>query len=390
MKIRSRCTVTFALLTTLAACNEGSDGVESAAATTGGGDGPVRCEPGGFGPLPVGETPPAPRAECSDPPSRNSTLFELGLRAQMTADDARRAALNDPGTITVVTCGTGSPVPSGRAQACTAVFVNGQFLLFDAGDGAARSLEVLTLPVTEMDAVFLTHFHSDHIADLGEVMSRSWILGRTAPLPVYGGEAVERVVGGFNAVYALDDVYRVAHHGETVFPNASGRGEANVIEAPGIEGAVVYDVDGVVVKAYGVDHSPISPALAFRVEFGGKSVAISGDTIDTDGLRAAAAAADVLVSEVMNKPLVEDIECAFGRAEDERNATIFADIRSYHVDVEEVAQLAQDAGVGTLVYTHLVPVFGDLSVVFRDPTEAIYSGPVIVAEDGTQVTVPVD
>ena len=100
--------------------------------------------------------------------------------------DQRRAELLDPTKVTVVTCGTGGPFPSQRAQSCLAVFVNGQFLLFYAGDRAQDSMEDLNLPVTDIDAMFLTHFHSDHIADLGEVMSRSWILGREKPLAVYG------------------------------------------------------------------------------------------------------------------------------------------------------------------------------------------------------------
>ena len=346
------------------------------------------------GPLPLGETPPAPPAECPTPPTPVSSTIEAQISAaQATAAEVRDALL-DPDVITVVTCGTASPIPPRtRAQSCTAVFVNGQFLLFDAGDGAVPAMENLNLPLPDLTAVFVTHYHSDHIADVGEAISRSWILGRRTPLPVYGGQAVERVVDGFNRIYALDYNYRTAHHGESLFPPETTGADARLILDPAATGSIIYEENGVTVTAYTVDHSPILPALGYRIDYAGKSVAISGDTIDTEGLRNMSQGADLLVSEVMNKSFVEDAECAFGRLGDEDNASIFRDIRTYHIDVEELAELAEDADVGTLVLTHQVPTLDDeaqIRLVFRAPISAIYGGELVVAVDGTSVTVPVN
>ncbi len=342
--------------------------------------------------LPIGETPPAPPAECSNPPSPISAAIEQQIAATQAAAAQAREELLDPETITVITCGTGSPVPPrARAQSCTAVFVNGMFLLFDAGDGAVVSMENLNLPLPDLSAVFLTHYHSDHVADVGEVVSRSWILGRRSPLPIYGGEAIQRVVDGFNRIYALDYNYRVTHHGDSIFPPATTGADAMLILDPGPDGSIVYEENGVTVRAYTVDHSPVFPALGYRVDYAGKSVAITGDTIDTEGLRNMSQGVDVLVSDVMNKSYVEDAECALRRLGDEVNATIIKDIRSYHIDVEELATLAESAGVGTLVLTHQVPALddpGQVALVFGAPTSAIYSGELIVAVDGTRVTVP--
>ena len=119
-------------------------------------------------------------------------------------------------------------------------------------------------------------------------------------------------------------------------------------------------------------------------------MAISGDTIDTPGLRALATDADVLVSEVMNKAIVDETECAFGRIHDTRLERIFRDIRSYHIDLPEIAELANDAGVATLVMTHLVPAVDDPAQVdrfFRQPASALYNGTLVVAEDGTEVII---
>lgn len=337
----------------------------------------------------LNDTPPAPEAVCSVPPGPVSSFIETAASQRQAVADQRRAELLDSSKITVVTCGTGSPIPSARAQSCLAVFVNGQFLLFDAGDRAQDSMEDLVLPVTDIDAVFLTHFHSDHIADLGEVISRSWILGRDRPLTVYGGQGVEQVVSGFNTVYAADDAYRIAHHGGDLFPDLRAA-TAVTIEDPGTRGSLVYDVDGVRVLAYSVDHSPVATSLGFRVEYAGKAVAISGDTIDTPGLRALAAGADVLVSEVMNKSVVDEFECALGRLPDPRLEKIFRDIRTYHIDLPELAGLANDAGVATLVLTHLVPSVDNpaqIDLFFRQPATALYAGTLVVAEDGTEVVV---
>lgn len=343
-------------------------------------------------PIPVNETPPLPGDACEEPPSPAS--FGIEARARSGQDQAAMTAaeLLDPDAITVVTCGTGSPFPSDRAQSCTAVFAGGQFLLFDAGDGAQASMEDLLLPVVDLSAIFLTHFHSDHMADLGEVISRSWILGRTEVLPVYGGPTVERIVDGFNLVYSPDEVYRLAHHGEEVLPPKTLAAIARRIDDTGIDGMIVYDEGGVVVRAYGVDHSPVAPALGYRVEFGGRSVGISGDTVDTSGLRALADGADVLVGEVMDKGFALDSACAFERLGDERNARLLRDIRTYHMAVDELAQLSADADVGTLVLTHQVPSVPPTQAraLFEAPIARVFAGPIVVAEDGTRVTIDIE
>ena len=346
------------------------------------------------GALPLGEQVPPVDATCSDPPSALSAAAEQQQRANAEAAAASAAELQRRDAITIVTCGTGTPIPSDRVQACTAVFVNGLFLLFDAGDGAQRSMERSLLPIPEVDAIFLTHFHSDHIADVGEVISRSWILGRTTELPVYGGEAVQRVVDGFNAVYALDDQYREAHHGTDVLDARVEPAVPHTIDDPGAEGRVVYERDGVTVTAFRVNHPPIEPALGYRIDYAGKSVVISGDTTDTASLRGMSEGADVLVSEVMNRDVLEAVECALKRLDDPRNARLIRDIRTYHIGTAELAGLAQSAGVRTLVLTHQVPSFDNddprVELLLAAPIRAIYSGELIAAKDGQRIVVELE
>ena len=343
-----------------------------------------------YGPVRIGTTPQSIPAECPSPPTPLSTIVETQMRSTQESADARRAELLDPGAITVVMCGTGTPLPSDRAQSCTAVFANGQFLLFDAGNGAAQSLEDLQLPVSDLRALFITHYHSDHVADVGEVVSRSWLLGRQGRLPAYGGEGIERLVDGFNLVYSLDDRYREAHHGDTFLTPGTGGMEAKRVDATP-EGAVIYDVDGVTVTAFQVDHSPVEPAHGYLVSFGGRSVAVSGDTMDCPGLATLAKGADILVAEVLDPTAIEGFECASRRLGNTRNEEVFADIRTYHLHTAKLAALAEAAGVGTLVLTHQIPTLEpqQAEMVFGGTIEAAYSGELVIAVDGTAVSVPV-
>jgi ribonuclease Z len=121
------------------------------------------------------------------------------------ADDALRVAI----------CGSSAPLPSAaRAKPCVAVFAGGKFYVVDTGPESVENLVLWGIPLGSIGAVLLTHFHSDHIGDLGELHLQTWAGGRSGPLAVYGGPGVERVVNGYNEAYRMDQGYRTAHHGE--------------------------------------------------------------------------------------------------------------------------------------------------------------------------------
>src|SRR5690349_9642467 len=128
---------------------------------------------------------------------------------QLLADDALRVLL----------CGTASPLPHPtRAKACVAVFAGGRFWIVDTGPGSWNNLAQWQVDGRNIAGVLYTHFHSDHIGELGEFNLQTWAAGRPAPLAVYGPPGVERVVAGFTEAYALDTGYRIAHHGAALLP----------------------------------------------------------------------------------------------------------------------------------------------------------------------------
>ena len=107
-------------------------------------------------------------------------------------------SLLSDGKIHVVLCGTAAALPDpDRAGPCTAVIAGGQFWLIDTGPGSWRNVDRFNLPVSKLSGVLITHFHSDHIGDLGEAITQSWIAGRATPLDVYGPQGINEVVGGF-------------------------------------------------------------------------------------------------------------------------------------------------------------------------------------------------
>jgi len=258
----------------------------------------------------------------------------------------------------VVLCGTGSPLADPeRASACTAVIAGGHFFLVDAGPGSWKNVDLANLPTGRLEGVFLTHFHSDHIGDLGEAETQSWIAGRMQPLDLYGPPGVARIAGGLAQVYAGDVDARVAHHGDAYMPRAAATfapHETALGPEPDAS-AVVYDRDGLRVTMFRVDHRPVEPAVGYRFDWKGRAVVFSGDTRKSTSVVEHAKGADLLFHEALDPALVGRAAAAAKRLGLDRMAKLAGDIETYHTSPREAGEVARDAGVPHLVLTHLVP-----------------------------------
>ena len=313
------------------------------------------------------------------------TIERRNERNQEVAED-----LLSPDEIKVVLVGTAGPMSPDIAQNSTAVFVNGQFLLFDAGDYAQKRMEQFNLPSESLDAVFLTHFHNDHIADLGEIMQRSYMLGREKDLIVYGPTGVEDIVAGFNMIYAADSDYRTEHHGEEVMPLEYQFATAQAFNSE-LKEVIVYEKDGVIVTAFQNYHPPIEPTFGYVVEYDGKKVVISGDTLVIEALTQYSKSADLLVMDVMNYELVTLMEETFREIGDDQLAKIMYDIREYHPDVDDVALMAENQNVKRLALTHYAPAAPYSSMMNRyyvNPIKKRYDGELYAGSDGTTIVIP--
>lgn len=292
----------------------------------------------------------------------------------------------------VVLCGTGSPLPDpARASACTAVLAGGHFVLVDSGPGSWEVLDLANLPIGRVDAVLLTHFHSDHIGDLGEATTQSWIAGRSAPLEVFGPPGTARVVAGFAEAYAADVDARIAHHGDAWMPRAAAGAVARELPMPeGTAATPVFERDGLRVTMFAVDHEPVRSAVGYRFDFAGRSVVVSGDTRKSASLVAHARGADLLVHEALNRAMVERAAAVARRLGRERMAKLAGDIPGYHTSPVEAAETAREAGVPHLVLTHLVPAPPNALArrMFLAGVTDVYDGEVTLGEDGMRFALP--
>lgn len=292
----------------------------------------------------------------------------------------------------VVLCGSGSPLPDPtRAGPCALVVAGEQVLMVDVGSGSMRNLGPMGVPPGRVDALLLTHFHSDHIDGLGELMLQRWAGGgHEQPLPVLAPEGVTPIVEGFNQAYRTDIGYRIAHHGEAVVPASGAGAVARPFAMPSAEGRVILEQAGLKVTAFPVDHEPVAPAVGYRFDYQGRSIVISGDTKPSPVVRQHAQGVDVLVHEALASDLVAVLTDAAEAAGNARLATITRDILDYHTSPVEAARIAAEAEVGHLLFTHIVPQLpvALLERQFLKGVDAVFAGPTTVGKDGLWVGLP--
>ena len=282
----------------------------------------------------------------------------------------------------ITLCGTSSPIPApGRAQACVAVETPEHLYIVDAGSGSAATANLSGVPMDKLRGILITHFHSDHISDIGDFNLNSWVAGRPEPLQIIGPTGVERIVDGFNMAYELDRGYRVAHHGaELLNP------ELGTLQSKTIAEGVIVDQDGLRITAFEVSHPPIEPAFGYRLDYGGRSVVISGDSLVTDKIVEISNGADVVLHDAMSLQLVRGAAGMARTTGNTRLATVMQDIQDYHATTEDLNRLSSEAEIGQLALYHLVPAPRN-AMALRAFSNDIPEG-ALLTEDGMVISLP--
>jgi len=279
-------------------------------------------------------------------------------------------------TRVIVLASGGGPRPrKDRGATAHAVVVDGVLYVVDCGNGVARQLAQAGVPLPSLRHVFVTHHHSDHNADYGNLVWLAWASGLATRVDTWGPPPLEKMTRLFFEMNAYDIDTRIADEGR---PELVPLVHVHELTQAG---PVMQD-ERVTVTAAVVDHPPVVPAFAFRFDGPERSVVFSGDTTRCDQLIGLAAGADVLVHETLWVPAVDRLVARYPHA-----ATLKKHILDSHTAVEDVGRVAAAAGVKTLVLSHLVPaddptLTDDMWIGAARPH---FKGDIVVARDGMEI-----
>ena len=267
----------------------------------------------------------------------------------------------------VTLLGTGCPqCDPDRLGPASLVRAGKRQLLIDVGSGATQRLISAGSSGRSLDAVLLTHLHSDHIVDLFQLVISSWHQGRNRPQQVFGPKGTRRFVEGLTTLWRPELEQRIAHE---MRPSIA----ALEVEVTEIEPGEILRLDELVVRAVAVDHFPVREAFGFVIETGSLRAVFSGDTAPCPALVEAAKGAELLVHECF-------VHGAMKPEPGIRTQEGIDNVARYHTASVDVGEIAAKAGVRCLMLNHFVPTRFDKDRVLAEVRRA-YAGPVLVGED---------
>ena len=276
-----------------------------------------------------------------------------------------------------------------RGECASAVIVDGQPLLVDCGYGALAALKKAGINHRQIADVFLTHLHDDHTADLAALLVRQWTDGRVAPTAVFGPFGTKKMVDAVLAFGEANAAIRIVDEARTVKP-------ADLLKARDVEATPapteIFKDERVTVRAVENTHYPTESkqrmpyrSIAIRFDARDRSIVFSGDTAYSSGVVTLAKGASVLVCEAMDVAAMRkafDGMKARGMYADNPEG-VWHHIVSTHTPLEDAGRMAAEAGVGTLVLTHIIP--GALGTMpdsaYIAAVRKTFKGPVIVGRD---------
>ena len=310
--------------------------------------------------------------------------------AAFTALGSASNNLPEEDALSAAVCGSRSPLPSpGRAETCILVAAGDDLFVVDIGDGSNQNLRSWNIDFRNIEAVLITHLHSDHIADLPGLHQNAWVVGeRSSKLKVFGPEGVDQFTQGIEMAYAHDYVFRNEHHGDAVAPLEYAGFDTSVID---LNNPVIFDNGELKITAFRVVHEPIEPALGYKFEYKGRSLVITGDTSYTQSVIDNAMNVDVLFHEAQANHMlavIEDLQRSLGM---DLLATVLDDITTYHTTLIEAAEIANKANVKKLVFYHLTPAPRNYiqEIMFVRGVDEVRKEWTLV-DDGTLIILPIE
>jgi ribonuclease BN (tRNA processing enzyme) len=257
---------------------------------------------------------------------------------------------------------------------------NGYAYVLDCGLGVTDQFARTGVRFAQLKAIFITHHHPDHNIEYGPLLVIGWLRGMPASIHAYGPSPLDQMTRDFLRAYRATIDF---------WAQDFKRAPLTAVDVSEVAaaGPVMRD-DNVAVSSVIVNHPPVTPALGYRFDFRDRSIAFSGDTTPLEAVARMAKGADVLVHEAMAVPEIEDYVRGSIANGSRPGAfeTIMAHMRADHSPVEDVGRIAAEAGVKTLVLSHLGPGTGYIADdVWRGRAAKSFKGEIIVAHDLTVV-----
>jgi ribonuclease BN (tRNA processing enzyme) len=288
------------------------------------------------------------------------------------APSLRRAGQQARGTRLILLGTGGGPRPRvNRSASSQVIVVNNAAYVVDCGDGVARQLAAAGIALPSLRHIFITHHHSDHIADYGTLIQLAWAVGLDTRLDTWGPPPLEQVTKSFLEMSAYDIRIRIA---DESYPPLAPLLHTHELTGPG----TLLNDGTVKVSATLVPHPIVEPALAYRFDTADRSIVISGDTAFSENLIQLARGADVLVHEAMYLPGIDRLA-----ARVPNHPGLKQHLLASHTSAEDAGRVAQQAGVKQLVLSHLVPA-DDPAItdeMWIAAARAHFRGPVVVGKD---------
>ena len=267
--------------------------------------------------------------------------------------------------------GTGSPIPDANRAGPTALVKAGDtHILLDAGRGVVMRLAGAGSVPPMLSAVLITHFHSDHVAALNDVITTHWVMSQgNGVLKIYGPTGIRELVDRTLHMLEFDIGYRVAHHDELT--------QGPQVDVTELDPGDTFTVNDVAISTAATEHPPVFPTIGYRLEYEGASIALVGDTNPCEGVDKLAAEADAYLQSVIRKDLVKLIP-----------SEMIQDIIDYHSGVIEAARTASRVGAKRLLLTHMVPApppekYGEWIALAAEH----FGGEIILGDDLTRVSI---
>jgi ribonuclease BN (tRNA processing enzyme) len=310
---------------------------------------------------------------------RNALKLALGSAAALAAPAVLAQAQAKPRTKIVFLGTKGGPrVGVGPSNPANLVMVNDTPFVIDCGMGVSHQLVSAGVPLESVKYIFISHHHSDHNLEYGNLVYNAWATGLSTPIHSFGPKGIEAMTRTYWELNKFDVETRIEDEGR---PDPRKLLIAKDIDEDG----VVLQTADVKVTAFRTPHPPITDNFAYKFETPDGTIVFSSDTNYNPKLAEFAKGADVLVHEAIYLPWVDRLVTRV-----KNGATLKKHLLESHTSAEDVGRIADAAQVKVLVMSHLVP--GELDVTddnWSSEARKHFKGRLIVARDLTELTLPV-